>query len=71
MEALSAADVEQLFSAFDRPCPSRRRGYAIVQTGKDGAVVSDASQVSTGDGLNITLNHGVLEADVSSVREGE
>lgn len=30
-EALSAADVERLFSAFDRPCPSRRRGYAIVR----------------------------------------
>lgn len=30
-EALSAADVEQLFSAFDGPCPSRRRGYAIVR----------------------------------------
>jgi integrase/recombinase XerD len=30
-EALSAADVEQLFSAFDEPCPSRRRGYAIVR----------------------------------------
>lgn len=30
-EALSPSDVEQLFSAFDRPCPSRRRGYAIVR----------------------------------------
>jgi integrase/recombinase XerD len=30
-EARSAADVERLFSAFDKPCPSRRRGYAIVR----------------------------------------
>lgn len=30
-EALSAADVDRLFSAFDKPCPSRRRGYAIVR----------------------------------------
>lgn len=30
-EALSEGDVERLFSAFDDPCPSRRRGYAIVR----------------------------------------
>lgn len=30
-EALSAADLQRLFSAFDEPCPSRRRGYAIVR----------------------------------------
>ncbi|MFT4161658.1 tyrosine-type recombinase/integrase [Shinella sp.] len=30
-EALSVGDVERLFSAFDEPCPSRRRGYAIVR----------------------------------------
>jgi integrase len=30
-EALSVADVQRLFSAFDEPCPSRRRGYAIVR----------------------------------------
>jgi integrase len=30
-EAMPAAELEQLFSAFDRPCPSRRRGYAIVR----------------------------------------
>jgi len=53
------------------PNDTLRRGYAIVQTGKDGAVISDASQVSAGDGLNITLGQGVLEAEVTGVREGK
>lgn len=30
-EALSTADVQQLLASFDKPCPSRRRGYAIVR----------------------------------------
>lgn len=30
-DALSATALEQLLSAFDEPCPSRRRGYAIVR----------------------------------------
>lgn len=30
-ETLSADELEQLLRAFDAPCPSRRRGYAIVR----------------------------------------
>lgn len=30
-DALSAGELQQLLGAFDAPCPSRRRGYAIVR----------------------------------------
>lgn len=30
-DALSADELQQLFSAFAQPCPSRRRGYAMVR----------------------------------------
>ncbi len=30
-EALTAAELEQLFAAFEPPCPSPRRGYAIAR----------------------------------------
>ena len=50
------------------PKDTLRRGYAIVQKGEDGPVVTGSSQVAVGDGLNITLGQGALDADVSGVR---
>ena len=50
------------------PRDTLRRGYAIVQRRDDGAVVGDAAQVSTGDYVQVTLNRGELEAEVSSTR---
>ena len=50
------------------PRDTLRRGYAIVQKGEDGPVVTGSSQVAVGDGLNITLGQGALDADVSGVR---
>ena len=50
------------------PKDTLRRGYAIVQRGEDGSVITGSAQVSVGDGLNITLGQGALDADVSGVR---
>ena len=49
------------------PRDTLRRGYAIVET-EPGAVVSDASQVSPGDAVHVTLNRGAFEAEVTTTR---
>ncbi len=48
------------------PRDTLRRGYAIVQTQPEMAVVSDAGKVEIGDQVKVTLAHGGLEADVTS-----
>ena len=50
------------------PLDTLRRGYAIVQRKRDGAVVGDGAQVDTGDCIGITLHQGSLEAEVTSSR---
>ncbi|MDA0769214.1 MAG: exodeoxyribonuclease VII large subunit [SAR202 cluster bacterium Casp-Chloro-G4] len=52
------------------PKDTLRRGYAIVQKAEDGAVLTDASQVKAGDSLGITLGQGLLDAEVTGVRDG-
>ena len=54
------------------PRQTLRRGYAIVERRADGALVSEAAQLNTGDPIGITLNKGAAEAEVVSVtRETE
>ena len=50
------------------PRDTLRRGYAIVQKGEGGDVVTDFAQVGTGDAVNVTLGRGALEAQVTSTR---
>ena len=52
------------------PRDTLRRGYAVVQRREDEAVVSDAAQVDTGDGVQVTLSHGAFDAEVTSTRSG-
>ena len=51
------------------PRDTLRRGYAIVQSPADSAVVSDASQLRAGDRVEVTLARGGFVADVTSVRD--
>ena len=50
------------------PSDTLRRGYAIVQSPGDVAVISDATQVSQGDRVEVTLARGGFEADVVDTR---
>ena len=52
------------------PRDTLRRGYAVVQRREDEAVVRDAAQVDTGDGVQVTLSHGAFDAEVTSTRSG-
>ena len=49
------------------PQDTLRRGYAIVQSPADSAVVSDVSRLRTGDRVEVTLARGVFGADVTYV----
>ncbi len=55
------------------PRQTLRRGYAIVQRldSGGGEVVTDAAQVATGDRLEVTLDRGGLEAEVTASRTGD
>ncbi len=46
------------------PKDTLRRGYAIVQTRADAAVVNDPSMVSSGDALKVTVAKGAFEVEV-------
>jgi exodeoxyribonuclease VII large subunit len=46
------------------PKDTLRRGYAIVQTADESAVVSDSGQVGAGDRIEVILARGKLSADV-------
>lgn len=48
------------------PRDTLRRGFAIVQTGPQGAVVSASSQLVLGDQVNVTLAKGDFGAEVVS-----
>ena len=47
------------------PQSTLNRGYAVVQSA-DGHVLDDASQVSPGDGITVTLKKGVITATTTS-----
>ena len=49
------------------PRDTLRRGYAIVQSPADSAVVSDVSGLRAGDRVEVTLARGGFGADVTSV----
>jgi exodeoxyribonuclease VII large subunit len=49
------------------PYDTLRRGYAVVQRRKDGAVVGDGAHAEIGDALDITLQNANLGVDVTSV----
>ena len=53
------------------PKDTMRRGYAIIQKKRDGAVISGESQVRKGDEVDVTLSEGGFDANVTSVRKGE
>ena len=48
------------------PKDTLRRGYAIVQRGRDHSIVTDSGQVAPRDDLRITLGRGAVEAEVVS-----
>ena len=50
------------------PYDTLRRGYAIVQRRDDHSVVSAHTQVDAGDTLDITLDSGMIEAEVTTAR---
>jgi exodeoxyribonuclease VII large subunit len=51
------------------PVGTLARGYAIVQAGQHGAVVSDAADLASGDAATVTLARGGFEAEVVTVTE--
>ena len=53
------------------PRDTLRRGYAIVQRRENGAVIGDASEVGTGDLLQVTVSRGGFEVEVTTVRQQE
>jgi exodeoxyribonuclease VII large subunit len=51
------------------PVGTLSRGYAIVQAGPDGAVVSDSNVLEPGDTASVTLARGAFDAEVVAVME--
>ncbi len=68
-EALSSAEVEQLLCAFDKPCPSRRRGYAIVRCLADLGLRSSEVIRLTLDDINWT--EGVVKVAAGKGRRSD
>jgi exodeoxyribonuclease VII large subunit len=51
------------------PLATLERGYAVVRSPANGAVLSDASKVHSGDQIEIHLARGLLEAKVIKAHE--
>ena len=51
------------------PSDTLRRGYAIVQRRDDETVLSEVGQIGAGDSVDVTLNRGSFEAEVTSVSD--
>ncbi len=51
------------------PIGTLARGYAIVQVGAEGTVVSDATGLAPGDTASVTLAQGAFDAEVITVTE--
>ena len=49
------------------PTATLRRGYATVQRSDDGTVVSDAAQIDPRDSVDVTVDRGSFDAEVTSV----
>jgi exodeoxyribonuclease VII large subunit len=67
----STVHVESLKARLETlsPVGTLSRGYAIVQTGPGGTVVSDASDLAPGDTASVTLARGTFDAKVVTVAE--
>jgi exodeoxyribonuclease VII large subunit len=67
----STVRVEGLTARLETLSPVRTlsRGYAIVQTGPDGKVISDASDLAPGDTASVTLAQGAFDAKVVTIAE--
>ena len=67
----SAVRTEALGSRLEAVSPlgTLARGYAIVQAGPDGAVVSDSTALAPGDTASVTLARGAFDAEVVGVME--
>jgi exodeoxyribonuclease VII large subunit len=50
------------------PVSQLRRGYALVRRSRDGRTVSRSGEVAVGDGLEILLHEGRLDAEVTGTR---
>jgi exodeoxyribonuclease VII large subunit len=50
------------------PLATLDRGYAIVARAVDGAILRDAGEVVPGDGIQVTLARGILEANVTAAQ---
>ncbi len=72
MAGSAAVRVDALSARLRASSPSGTlaRGYAIVQAGPGGAVVSDASELRAGDAASVTLARGRFDAEVVSVAGG-
>ena len=71
MAASSAVRVDALGARLRAASPvgTLARGYAIVQAGPGGAVISDASDLSPGDSASVTVARGRFDAEVVAVGE--
>ncbi len=47
-----------------------RRGYSIVTASENGRIVTDSSQLSPGEAVELTFGRGSVEASVTDVRSG-
>ena len=68
LQAIRVDGLERRLGALS-PSDTLRRGYALVQAGTDGAVVTDSAQVGAGDPLLITLARGGFDARVTAVQD--
>ena len=53
------------------PLATLSRGYAVVRSPEDGAIVSNADDVSVGDRVDVRLHHGELICRVESTRSDD
>jgi exodeoxyribonuclease VII large subunit len=62
--------VEKLYATLTALSPQSTldRGYAVVQ-GADGHVVDDASALTVGDSLTVTLKHGEVVSNVTKIEQ--
>ena len=63
---VEVAGLESRLRTLD-PAATLRRGFAVVQGGDNGPVITAASQVAAGQSLTITVTDGIIPAAVVSV----
>ena len=62
---MQVSNEEGRIRALD-PAAILRRGFSVVQTAKDGRIVTRAGQVEDGDPLSITVSDGSIPATVGT-----